>query len=190
MKNFHLVAFALVALIVSSPIYAEEKPVAETPVTKLENLTATLTKDMDENKAKQFSAINHSFGIIRTVEDVQQSISRAVISCSKSNPDIKESLSGRFETWKEAVRPVMKQARAKLDKMILHQSFGKPSEVRAYLKVFEAAVIYRNQKIKPVPIEKLEDCQRLQNNMDGTQTNMVNLITETLALNSDIKVKE
>ena len=190
MNSFRLLILAGAGLLFSFIAHAEEKEIDETPLTKLEKLTAEVTKNMDENQTKQFGAINNSFSIIRTVEDVQQSITRAVTSCSKANPDIKKSLSGRFEGWKDAVRPVMKQANSKLDKMILMQGFAKPKEVRAYLKSYEAAVIYRNQKIKIAPIEKLEDCLRLQTNMDSTQTNLVNLITETLALNSELKAKE
>lgn len=191
MMNFlRVLTLGLVILTFSSYSFAEDSAVAETPLTKLEKATVEITKDLDENQAKQFATISNSFGIIRTVEDVQQSITRAVASCSKANPDIKEPLSNRFEVWKEAVRPVMGKARSKMDKMIAMQGFAEASAVRAYLKKYEAAVIYRNQKIKPVPIEKLEDCQKLQTNMDSTQTNLVNLITETLSLNSDLKVKE
>jgi len=188
MMNFlRVLTLGLVILTFSSYSFAEDSAVAETPLTKLEKATVEITKDLDENQAKQFATISNSFGIIRTVEDVQQSITRAVASCSKANPDIKEPLSNRFEVWKEAV---MGKARSKMDKMIAMQGFAEASAVRDYLKKYEAAVIYRNQKIKPVPIEKLEDCQKLQTNMDSTQTNLVNLITETLSLNSDLKVKE
>lgn len=186
MKNF-VCMFAV--LVFSFSAMADETKLS-TPLTNLESATNDLMKNLDENKAKQFSAINNSYGIIKTIEDVQQSISKAVISCSQANPTIQEELSGRFEVWKETIRPVMKQARSKLDKMILLQGFAQPSQVRAYLKKFDEAVIYRNQSIEYVPIQKLEECQKLQSSMDRTQKDLVNLITESLALNADVKVKE
>ena len=45
-------------------------------------------------------------------------------------------------------------------------------------------------RIEYVPIQKLEECQKLQSSMDRTQKDLVNLITESLALNADVKVKE
>jgi basic membrane lipoprotein Med (substrate-binding protein (PBP1-ABC) superfamily) len=184
-KSFLLLSSLLVVGCLSSPVMAEE-----TPLSILEKANTDMAKGLDENQVKQFSAINNSYAIIRSVDDVQHSISLAVESCSNAHPDLKESISNRFEVWKDTIRPVMKKARTKLDKMILLQSFAQPSEVRAYLKKFESAVIFRNQKIKSAPIEKAEDCKKLQSSMDTTQNNLVNLITENLGLNSDLKIKE
>lgn len=161
-----------------------------TPLDVLQTATTDMMKGLDENQIKQFSAISNSFTIIRTVEDVQQSISTAVDSCVKANPDLKDGMTARFETWKDAVRPVIKKSKSKLDKMILLQGFTQPSVIRAYLKKFDAAYIFRNQKLKPNAIHKAEDCKRLQSNMDKTQHDLVILITDTLGLNDDLKVKE
>lgn len=170
---------------------ATEKTIKpETPVTKLDAATDEMMKGLDENQLKQFSAIENSNGTIRAVEDVQQSIARAVESCSTANPDLKASIEGRFEEWKGALRPVMKKARAKLDKMILLQSFAQPSQVRAYLKKFDAAVIYRNQGITAVPVTEKANCEKLQDSMGKTQQDLVDLLTKSLALNADLKVKE
>ena len=175
-----------------SAIAEEAKPAVKptTPIEILDTATKDILKGLDENQIKQFSAINNSYGVIRSVEDVQQSISRAVESCGTVNPDLKAPMSDRFESWKENVRPVMKKARTKLDKMVLLQSFGQPSQVRAYLKKFDEAIIYRNQQLQPAPIQKAEDCKKLQSSMDKTQNDLVNLITESLGLNADLKVKE
>ena len=175
-----------------SAMAEEAKPVAKptTPLEILDAATKDTLKDLDENQTKQFSAISNSFSVIRSVEDVQQSISRAVESCSAANPDLKEGMSSRFEKWKDNVRPTMKKARKKLDKMILLQSYAQPSQVRAYLKKFDEAIVYRNQQLKPAPISKVEDCKKLQTSMDKTQNDLVNLITESLGLNADLKVKE
>lgn len=194
MNKFLLLSAAVLLSVPLSSAFAEDKVEEakkdENPLAIVEAATADLMKGLDENQTKQFSAINNSYGVIRSVEDVQISISRAVESCSKANPDLKGVMSQRFEAWKEAVRPAVKKARTKLDKMILLQGFAQPSEVRAYLKKFEAAIVYRNQSIKAVPVTAAEDCKKLQSSMDDTQNNLVNLITESLALNEDLKVKE
>lgn len=161
----------------------------ETPVTRLDAATDALMKNMDDNQLRQFGSIQNAYGIIRAVEDVQQSVSHAVDSCGKANPDIKDSMATRFEAWKDEVRPVMSDARTRLDKMILLQSFAQPSEVRSYLKKFEAAVIYRNQGIKSVPITKKEDCIALQSNMGNTQNELIEKLKEALNLNKDMVIK-
>lgn len=183
-----VIAFGFLA----SPVLAGDvKSIpTDTPLGKLQATTIEMTKGLNENQAKQFAAITNSFAMIRTVEDVQQSISLAVESCSNANPDLKSGMTNRFETWKDTIRPVMKKARGKMDKMVLLQNFAPPTKVRAYLKTFDDAIISRNQKMKPVPITKAEDCQKLQSSMDETQKNLVGLITESLALDSDLKVKE
>jgi len=188
MKIFSLYGFILL-MMMATPAHAEDTK-AVTPLTKLDAATDAMMKGLDKNQLKQFAAIENSHGTIRAVEDVQLSIARAVVSCTKANPDMKSGLSEGFENWKNAVRPVMGKARTKLDKMILLQGFSQPSQVRAYLKKFDAAVVYRNQGIKAVPVTAKEDCERLQENMKKTQNDLVNLLTETLALNADIKVKE
>ena len=192
-NHFRILLIAILfGLLPVSAMAEEAKPVAVpvTPLEKLDAATKDMLKGLDENKAKQFSAISNSYGVIRSVEDVQQTISRAVESCGVANPDLDKPMSDRFESWKEAVRPVMKKARTKLDKMVLLQSFTQPSQVRAYLKKFDDAIVYRNQKLKPTPIHTVADCKKLQSSMDSTQDNLVRLITESLALNEDLKVKE
>ena len=192
-NNFRILLMAMMFGLLPVSAMAEEAKPATAPVTPLEKLdvaTKDILKGLDENQAKQFSAISNSYSVIRSVEDVQQSISVAVESCGVANPDLNQSISDRFESWKEAVRPVMKKARTKLDKMVLLQSFTQPSQLRAYLKKFDDAIIFRNQKLKPTPIHAMEDCKRLQASMDDTQNNLVRLITESLALNEDLKVKE
>lgn len=192
-NNLRVLSVAILFGVLPFSAMAEEaKPVTTlpAPLEKLDVATKEIIKNLNDNQSKQFAAISNSYSVIRSVEDVQQSIARAVDSCSVANPTLKDGISNRFEGWKNAVRPVMKKARAKLDKMVLLQSFTQPSQMRAYLKLFDEAIIFRNQQLKPEPIQKAEDCQKLQSSMDETQTNLVNLITESLSLNSDLKVKE
>lgn len=190
MKNNYFFVLTLILALIPSSVFAKDSVQEEKPLAILEKANIEITKGLNENQFKQFSAIDNSYLIIRTVEDVQQSIARAVESCSKANPDFKQPISESFETWKDNVRPALKLGREKLEQMILQQSFTQPSQVRDFLKKVDAAAIYRNQKIKITPIEKLEDCQKLQKNMETTQVNLVALIKENLGLDSELKVKE
>lgn len=180
-------------LLWSGMVLAEEqktipsKPIEDTPVTRLQSATEEMIAGLDENKLKQFYVIESSYRTIRAVEDVQMSVGRAIASCSKANADSAQSYNDRYAVWKDAVRPVLNKGRDKLDKMVLLQSFTQPSQVRNYLKMFDAAVIYRNQGIKAVPIQDKGECDKLLSNMNDTQDNLTKLLSDTLALDQPLQ---
>jgi hypothetical protein len=121
---------------------------------------------------------------------VQASVKKAVEACAAKNPDIKDRIRSRFDDWKLAIRPTLKKAESKLEKMILLQSFGKPSEVRSYLKLFDEAVAARDAAIKSAPITEKAECERLIRKMDETEQNLIKLLTESLSLNQPIIQKD
>lgn len=179
------------------PVFAEqppegaEKPVKElTPVDRLDQATAGMLEGMDENQILQFRAIEQSYRTIRAVEDVQYSVTRAVTACGKSNPEIKGDMYDRLRSWKETLRPTMKRAYDKLDKMVLLQSFTEPSSVRRYLKLFDAAVNFRNEGIKAVPVAEKEDCLKLKKSMDESEKSLGRLLTDTLGLDAPMKTSD
>ncbi|MDD3021554.1 MAG: hypothetical protein PHX61_11350 [Alphaproteobacteria bacterium] len=189
---------ALLVLGVMSPVsWAAEtknedqaKKKEETPVTRLDQATDLMTKDLDENQLLQFRAIEQTYRTIRAVEDVQMSVGKAVSSCSEANPDIADDMTGRLRSWKDALRPTMKSARKKLDKMILLQGFTQPSSVRKYLKMFDEAVDYRDAGIKAIPVTEKESCMKLKKNMDQTEKSLNSLLNETLGLDEPIKTSD
>lgn len=165
-----------------------EVPKAQTPLDKLDQATKIMMDGLEENQLKQFAAIENSYRTMRAVDDVQMSIDRAVKACSDKNPELEEKMTTRFSSWKEVIRPVMKTADTKLNKMILLQSFAQPSAIRKYLKLFDAAVLYKNQSVKEVPVTEKKDCENLLDSMDDTQDNLVTLLTETMALDKPLKM--
>lgn len=170
----------------SAPAATPEKAKDDNAVTRLDEATTAITKDLDKNQLLQFRAIETSYRTIRAVEDVQLSVSTAVDACGKKNPDMKADMDKRLMDWKGALRPVIKNGRDRLDKMVLLQGFNRPSVVRNYLKMFDEAILYRNQGIKSVPVTEKEQCQKLSDNMDKTQESLINLLTSTLGLNKEI----
>lgn len=169
-----------------APVATPEKAKDDNAVTRLDEATTAITKDLDKNQLLQFRAIETSYRTIRAVEDVQLSVSNAVSACGKKNPDMKEAMDKRLMDWKGALRPVIKNGRDRLDKMVLLQGFNRPSVVRNYLKMFDEAILYRNQGIKSVPVTEKEQCQKLTDNMDKTQDNLIKLLTDTLGLDKEI----
>jgi hypothetical protein len=161
-----------------------------TAQTRLDNKTKTLMEKMDENQLRQLASIRTAHGTIRAVENVQDSVKKAVTACVAKNPDLQDRMTSRFDNWKLAIRPTLKKAQSRLEKMILLQSFGKPSEVRSYLKLFDEAVAARDAAIKSVPITEKAECERLIRKMDETEENLTKLLTESLSLDQPIMQKD
>lgn len=173
-------------LITSAPALAAD----DAPQTRLDARTKALMEGMDENQLRQLAAIRESHGTIKAVENVQASVKSATASCASKNPEIKDQINSRYDNWRRALRPTMKQAQTKLEKMILLQSFGKPSEVRSYLKMFDDAIAESNARIKSVPISEKAECEKLIASMDKTEEDLIRLITRNLALDQPIQQKE
>ncbi|HNQ91495.1 MAG TPA: hypothetical protein PKI93_01025 [Alphaproteobacteria bacterium] len=194
LKLVALLGGALLFLL-SAPSWADDKKEAgqkkeDTPLTRLDEATKVMTADLNDNQALQFNAIETSYRTIRAVEDVQMSVTRAVDACGKKNPDIKDDMDKRLREWKDALRPTMKDANNKLDKMILLQDFSAPSRVRKYLKMFDEAILYRNQGVESVPVTEKDQCLKLKDTMSDTQKELVKLLNETLGLDKPLNTTE
>jgi hypothetical protein len=155
------------------------------PLQRLDQKTDEIMKGLDEKQTQQFAAIRTSYGAISAVYDVRDSLGRAVESCGRANPDLAQTLTSRYQDWKNAVLPVARKGENRLDKMILLQNFTRPSQVRAYLKIFSDAVAFKNQEFKEVPVSSKDACKTLSKNMDDSEKVMARLITETLGLDKE-----
>lgn len=161
----------------------------QTPLAALDAQTKSLLDGLDDEQKNELAAIRNSHGIIRAVEDVQASVQRGVFACGKANADLKDPMDKRLSGWRTAIRPVMKQAQAKREKLILLQHVAKPSVIRSYLKAFDEAIAFRNSGIKQVPVTERKDCESLLKSMDSTQENLIKLLKENLGLEGTTKVK-
>lgn len=191
MKSLTVILPCLLVLSLAfSPVQAQTAKPVETAQSRLDVRTKELMETLDRNQTSQLQAIRNAQGTIRAVEDVQGSVKRAVTACGEKNPEIKEAMTARYDDWRMALRPTLKKAQSKLEKMILLQSVGKPSEIRAYLKLFDDAVAERNSKITSVPVTEKTECEKLVASMDKTQADLIRLITEQLNLDQDLKQKD
>jgi hypothetical protein len=162
----------------------------KTPLQILDDKTAEIMEGLDQNQALQFEAIRGSHGIIRAVENVQITVEKASQACAQKNPDLARDLTSRFQDWRLALRPVLQKGRTRLEKMILLQNFAKPSEVRQYLGVFDAAVRFRDQGIVTTPVTSLDECKKFLKTMDQTQEDLIKLLNENLGLDQDLQIKD
>ena len=190
LRTLLLIGFITLALHGATPAAHAEDAAPPEAQTKLDQETQELMKGLDENKLRQLAAIRNAHGTLKAVDNVQTSVKNAVGACSEKNPGLKDEINSRFDNWKMAIRPTIKKGEDKLEKMILLQSFAKPSEVRAYLKLFDDAVKARDAKITAVPVTEEAECKRLIKKMDETEETLVKLLTESLQLDQPIIQKE
>lgn len=185
------VFFLIVLSFFSVPALAQDlQKDPENPIQILKDRTDVILKDLDENQTRQFQAIRASYGTIRGVQDVRALLLRAVKACTEKNPELKDRLETRFANWTDTVDPVIRQGENRLDKMILLQSYAKPSEVRAYLQVFDEAVIWRTENAKTVPVSDKNGCEKMIQSMDSTQTELPELLTKTLKLDKPLIIQQ
>ena len=180
--------------LLAGPAPAQTKaPAAEkrqTPLTRLNAKTDAMMKGLSEAQTKEFATIRAAHGTLRAVEDIRGTLDRAVTSCAKANPDMKEDLTGRFQSWKNNVLPVLRQGHNRVEKMILTQSVTSPGEIRSYLKLLDAAIADQNSQFKEVPVSKKDACETMAENMSDTQKEMVELMTQTLGLDEEPPIRK
>lgn len=199
-NSFFALAFMSLSLLATAAGATENSPPAvkappggtpaEIAAAKLDERGKKLMEGMDHNQTLQFAAIRTSYGTIRSVQNVQQSIDKAVKSCGETTPGIKETMDSGFENWRMYIRPTMRKAESKLEKMIMLQTFARPSEVRSYLKLFDDTVAARDAEVKKEPVVNKDECIKLLRRMSETQQKMVELLNKSLYLDRPVKQKE
>jgi hypothetical protein len=129
---------------------------------------------------KHFFMTYSSYNMIGTVKMVRTDVGNAIADCGKNNPEMKEKLDARFKTWNEAVDPVMKEAEAHIENMVLAQDYAKKEDILDIYKTVDEAREKSNKRIDKVPVTTPEACQFLLEKMDETQENMISLLRTTL----------
>lgn len=180
--------FLVCCFLTLNPALVMAKP--DNPVTRLDVKTEDILKGLDQNQTLQFEKIRTAYGTIRAVNDVKASLERALKSCTTNNPDLQTPMTERVQAWKNAVLPTVRKGENRLEKMILTQSFARPSAVRAYLKSFDDAVKYQDDEVTEIPVSKAADCQALMKNMGESEQVMGKLIIETLGLDRELVTTE
>lgn len=149
-------------------------------VKALHDATEALTKDLSEADKLHFYAIYNNYNLIKTVETVRGDVEMAVQSCGKENPDLKEKIATRFETWKAAVNPVLAEAQGHTENMVSVQEYAAAESIENIFTKIDAARTTAESQITKVPVTSPEACNFLHDKMDETQSHMVDLLRATL----------
>lgn len=121
-----------------------------------------------------------NYNIIETVRTVQTDVSNAVDACTKKNPDMKEDMDTRFKAWSDVVDPLLEEATANLNNMVLAQEYTSKQKMDEIFAAVDEARESTSSHIQKIPVTTPEACEYMLNKMDETQETMTGLLRSTL----------
>lgn len=163
------------------PSFAEDEASEEVekPKTVYEEIE-DFTKDLDDVSQQHFYALYGSYNLITVVEDVQNQVGKAIGKCVDANPDMKDALKTRHKDWAAAIKPIMKEANANVDNMIIAQDYAKKKDIKKILKLNDALREGKADDVDKYPVTTPEACEYLRVKMDETEANLTELLRSTL----------
>lgn len=175
-----LIRFLAFFLIVLSVFFiCTDKSAAQDELALHQNLR-TLSEDLPEQDKMHFFTMYNNDNLIETVKTVASDVGKAVAACGENNPDMAGPLAARFESWQEAIKPVMEEARGHLENMILAQDYLPAESIRGVLDLAHQTRTETQSKISKIPVTSVEACTFLLHKMDETQSSMIGLLQATL----------
>jgi hypothetical protein len=121
-----------------------------------------------------------NYNIIGTVKMVQGDVDHAVEACGKENPDLKEGMDARLKEWHGAIDPVIEEAEANVDNMVLAQEYTKPAQIQKVFKGLDKTRTLAGKQVEKTPVTTKDACEYLQEKMSDTQANFIRLLRSTL----------
>ncbi|MCE7886995.1 MAG: hypothetical protein DYH13_05765 [Alphaproteobacteria bacterium PRO2] len=129
---------------------------------------------------KHFFLLYSNYNIIGTVKMVQGDVDNAVEGCGKENPDLKAGMDARLKEWHGAIDPVIEEAEANVDNMVLAQEYTKPAQIQKVFKGLDKTRALAAKQVEKIPVTTKDACEYLQEKMSDTQENFIRLLRSTL----------
>lgn len=143
---------------------------------KIQELTSNLS---DENK-QHFFTIYQSHNVIGAVKTVRSSVDKGVESCADNNPKLADDITARFDAWENAINPIIKDAEAQVENMVIAQNYAKPARITSFLRDVDKVRAKNNNSIEKVPVTTEKACESLLTSMDNTQAELSKMLRELL----------
>lgn len=144
---------------------------------KAENALIDPLNDLDK---ESIFVMRNKYSVIRVIGVVERDIGNAVSACGKANPDMKIAIEKRFSEWQNAVNPVIETAKKQLESDIEKQTIVDKAEFKKVLKLNDEAYQYGEKQVTKTPVSSKEACEDLIESMDDTESDMIELLQETL----------
>ncbi len=143
-------------------------------------LTKAIAEKLTPAEQKHFLVLYNNYNLIGTVKMVQADVGSAVTACSKENPDMKESLDTRVTQWNAAINPVIKDAEANVENMVIAQEYAKPADIKKMFKSLDKTRKLASGQVEKIPVTTKDACEYLLEKMSDTEANFVRLLQSTL----------
>ena len=186
-KTLWIAVAALAALaVMTAPAFAQKakpvevKPEKNNPVQEWMDAENKLVDTLNQRGKEQFLVLRNKHSMVRTVRVVTRDVGSAVKACGKNNPDMKDTMDGRFGQWSGAVTPILDNADKFLQKEIDEQQLVYPSDFRHILKLNDKAYDYTEAQVKKEVVTSKDACENLLKSMDRTEDRMVELLQDIL----------
>lgn len=170
----------------AAPVAAAEQPAEaapakeaedpDSPAPKMRAAIKAVSDGLEAGKMQHFAAVYNNYNMVNTVKMVRGDVSSAIKSCGENNADMKGDLDGRFAKWDGAVGPVVAEAEANVNNMVLAQDYVKKEDFQNIFKLIDETRDYTSKKYKKEPVTTRESCGYLLGKMDETQEALVSLL--------------
>lgn len=173
-----------------NPVKTEAQSAKAGPTGKLKEWMDAENKMIDPLPLKDQESIfilRNKHSMMKVTRVVEGDIESAVKSCSKSNPDMKDKMEGRFKQWQSAVSPILDTAEKQLDKDIDAQKIVDADDFKDVLELHDEAYEEGEKQTIKQPVATKEACEGLLASMDNTEDNMIQLLQQTLLPESAIR---
>jgi hypothetical protein len=139
-----------------------------------------IAENLKPEEQKHFFMLYSNYNIIGTVKMVQGDVDHAVEACGKENPDLKDGMDARLKEWHGAIDPVIQEAEANVDNMVLAQEYTKPAQIQKVFKGLDKTRSLAGKQVEKVPVTTKDACEYLREKMSDTQVNFIRLLRSTL----------
>ena len=159
--------------------FAQDEAEPEKPMTIYEEIQM-FSENFDDVQERHFYTLYGSYNLISVVREVQGQVANAIDKCSDANPDMKDALRTRHNDWKDALKPILEEADAHVDNMIMAQDYADSKEIKRILKLNDELRASKNLEVEKYPVTTPEACEYLRVKMDETESNLTQLLRSTL----------
>lgn len=142
--------------------------------------TKAIADKLKPDEQKHFFIIYTNYNLVGTVKMVQGDVDRAVEGCGTANPDMKAGMDARLQEWHAAIDPVIKEAEANIENMVLAQEYAEAAEIKNIFKGLDKTRKLAGKQIEKTPVTTKDACEYLQEKMTDTQENFIRLLRGTL----------
>lgn len=143
---------------------------------KVKTQALELAKALNDDQSKAVSQIMAGFDTMHKIRGAEDDVRKAVDSCSRHNPDMKEKMNDRFDKWKQAVDPVLAENEKDMKAVIETKIAGDPGKIKDYFDLVDKYETYEDTKIEKDPAASAKACEGLLGSMDRTQDTLAGLV--------------